>query len=148
MKTQQTIEIEEAIIRRFNNMREHAVLEVTIGYLGNEICDAVKYDVKGNFTCFEIKTSVDDFRSKNKVSFHGHFNCYVLTNEVYEKVKDEIPKYIGVYTICGRGLFCRKRPTRKKMSISAESMIAYMLRSAFNKTNSQRRGLVPVGGKE
>ena len=144
MKTEATIKIEEAIIKRFNNMREHCVLEVTIGWLGDEICDAVKYDHKGNITCFEIKTSVADFKSKqNKVSFHGHYNSYVLTYDVWEKVKEDIPKYIGVWVLCGRHLECFKRPTRRKMSISVESMIAFMLRSAFNKTNTQRRGLIP-----
>ena len=148
MKTEATIQIEEAIIRRFNNMREHAVLEVTIGWLGTEICDAVKYDHKGNITCFEIKTSVADFKSKNKVSFHGHYNSYVLTRDVYEKVKNDIPKYIGVWVISGNSLFCFKRPTRRKMSISVESMIGFMLRSAFNKTNIQRRGLTHATKKE
>jgi hypothetical protein len=47
----------------------------------------------------EIKTSVQDFRSKNGHNFFGTKNYYAMPEKVFEKVKHRIPKHIGVYTI-------------------------------------------------
>ena len=51
----------------------------------------------GDFYCYEIKSSVEDFNSKNGHNFIGDFNYYVMPFEVYEKVKNNIPYGIGVY---------------------------------------------------
>ena len=42
---------------------------------------------KGDFYCYEIKSSVEDFNSKNGHNFIGEFNYYVMPEDVYEKVK-------------------------------------------------------------
>ena len=52
---------------------------------------------KGDFYCYEVKSSVEDFRSKNGHNFLGDFNYYVMPQEVYEKVRNEIPYRVGVY---------------------------------------------------
>ena len=54
---------------------------------------------KGDFYCYEIKSSVEDFHSKNGHNFVGDYNYYVMPIETYEKVKDEIPYKIGVMTL-------------------------------------------------
>ena len=46
---------------------------------------------KGDFYCYEVKSSVEDFHSKNGHNFIGEFNYYVMPEDVYEKVKNEIP---------------------------------------------------------
>lgn len=46
-------------------------------------------------TCYEIKVSKADFRSKNGHNFIGHCNYYVMPRELYNDVKDEIPLEIG-----------------------------------------------------
>ena len=52
---------------------------------------------KGDFYCYEVKSSVEDFRSKNGHNFLGDFNYYVMPQEVYEKDRNEIPYRVGVY---------------------------------------------------
>lgn len=52
---------------------------------------------KVDFYCYEIKSSVEDFHSKNGYNFIGDYNYYVMPEDVYEKIKDEIPYEIGVY---------------------------------------------------
>lgn len=52
---------------------------------------------KGDFYCYEVKSSVTDFHSKHGHNFIGDFNYYVMTPEVYEEVKSEIPYNVGVY---------------------------------------------------
>ena len=41
--------------------------------------------------------TLTDFHSKNKLSFFGNKNYFVMPYKLYEKVKNEIPKEIGVY---------------------------------------------------
>ena len=52
---------------------------------------------KGDFFCYEIKSSAEDFHSKNGHNFLGDYNYYVMPEKVYEQVKLEIPYGVGVY---------------------------------------------------
>lgn len=51
---------------------------------------------KGDVYCYEIKSSVEDFHSKNGHNMIGDFNYYVMPKDVYEKVRFEIPYKVGV----------------------------------------------------
>lgn len=51
---------------------------------------------KGDFYCYEIKSSVADFESKHGHNFIGDYNYYVMPLDVFEKVKDKIPFSVGV----------------------------------------------------
>ena len=39
---------------------------------------------KGDFYCYEVKSSIEDFHSKNGHNFLGDFNYYVMPEEVYK----------------------------------------------------------------
>lgn len=45
---------------------------------------------KGDFYCYEVKSSVEDFHSKNGHNFIGDFNYYIMPEEVYALVSKEI----------------------------------------------------------
>jgi hypothetical protein len=137
-KTEATVQLERAIYNATRKMGTFCCFEVTIGIGGSERVDYITYDTKKVWRCFEIKTSVADFRSKAKKSFVGHLNYFVLTKEVYEKVKDEVPKHVGVYV---NGM-CRKRA--KKQQVTPEmhetltmSMIRSLSREAEKVHNSE-----------
>ena len=51
---------------------------------------------KGDFYCYEVKSSVEDFHSKNGHNFLGDYNYYVMPEEVYEQIKKESPYQVGV----------------------------------------------------
>ena len=51
---------------------------------------------KGDVYCYEVKSSVEDFHSKNGHNMIGDFNYYVMPTDVYEKVRFEIPYKVGV----------------------------------------------------
>ena len=51
---------------------------------------------KGDFYCYEIKSSVADFHSKNGHNFIGDFNYYVMPEDVAVAMKDLIPWGIGI----------------------------------------------------
>ena len=51
---------------------------------------------KGDFYCYEVKSSVEDFHSDCGHNFIGDYNYYVMPENVYEKVSSEIPWGVGV----------------------------------------------------
>lgn len=58
--------------------------------------DFVSRDREGKYTFVEIKVSVADFNSRSGHNFYGDKNYYAMPADLYEKVKDKIPKGIGV----------------------------------------------------
>ncbi len=97
MKTQKTKDLEKLLENKFNPRNDFYVFECTIGWYGSEIVDCIKYNCQREISCYEIKQSVQDFHSKNKLTFVGNKNYFVMPYELYEKVKNEIPYEIGCY---------------------------------------------------
>ena len=104
---------------------------------------------KGDFYCYEVKSSVEDFHSKNGHNFIGEFNYYVMPENVYEKVKNEIEYiimdggsndisyYVGVYVPDGMNyngqwynLKSIKKAKRIDRSRPMVEMLLMMFRSA------------------
>ena len=109
MKTAETVALEKSIRRATRKTGVFGCYEVTIGFCGRERVDYMTYDTKGVFRCYEIKVSKADFHSAAAKSFVGHYNYYVLTRELYDQVKEEIPDWIGVYI----GDYCAKKAKRQ-----------------------------------
>lgn len=105
MKTRITKILETLLEQHFKKASEFYVFECTYGWFGNEIVDCIMYNCEREVCCYEIKQSVQDFHSKNKLSFFGNKNYFVMPYELYEKVKGEIalnyPK-VGVYVAIDR----------------------------------------------
>lgn len=91
MKTAETVALEKAIRLATRKTGVFGCYEVTIGFCGRERVDYMTYDTKGIFRCYEIKVSKADFHSAAAKSFVGHYNYYVLTRELYNQVKEEMP---------------------------------------------------------
>lgn len=102
MKTQKTKDLEKLLANKFNDRNDFYVFECTLGWYGSEIVDCVMYNCQREIYCYEIKQSVQDFHSKNKLSFFGNKNYFVMPYSLYEKVKNEIPYGIGVYVAIDR----------------------------------------------
>lgn len=88
---------------------------------------------KGDFYCYEVKSSVEDFRSKNGHNFLGDFNYYVMPEDVFDKVKNEIPHYVGVFVPTNdrwRTLESVKKAKRKDRKRPVSEMLLMMFRSA------------------
>lgn len=97
MKTQKTKDLERLLEKKFDSRNDFYVFECTIGWYGHEIVDCIKYNCQREISCYEIKQSVQDFHSKNKLTFIGNKNYFVMPYSLYEKVQNEIPYEIGVY---------------------------------------------------
>jgi len=125
----------------------YSIFEMTIGFNVKskirERCDYVTYcQNKNEWRFYEIKISKSDFHSKCKNTFYGNFNYFVLTRELYELVKDEIPSHVGVYL----GDYCVKKAKRQELGISEtilkDSMIRSLCREFQKQYNSKDESLV------
>lgn len=124
-KTELTVELEKQIRGATSKQGVFGCLEVTIGWFGLERVDYMTMDTKGIYRCYEIKVSKSDFHSKARNTFVGHFNYYVIPQELFEQVKDEIPKHIGVFT----GYCCVKNAKRQELAIDEQILKNSMIRS-------------------
>lgn len=112
-KTGLTIELECQIWNHTKKPRGlFGCFKVTIGWYGRERVDFMTYDTKGIWRCYEIKVSNADFRSKSKVSSLGHYNYYVMPEELFYQIESEIPAFVSVYTSNNGYLTCKKKPKR------------------------------------
>lgn len=155
-KTEMTKRLEELLAAHFKPNNDYYVFECTLGWNGEEIVDCVMYNCQREVHCFEIKQSVSDFHSKAHLSFFGNKNYFVMPLELYEKVKDEIPKDIGVYVaidhlekkdkknengwtshwaepVAGdKYLWCIKHARSRLLRADKEIILSSMLRSALS----------------
>lgn len=97
---------------------------------------------KGDFYCYEVKSSVEDFHSKNGHNFIGDFNYYVMPEEVFEKVKNEIPYYVGVFVPDGkhyRGEWYNLKSVKKAKRKDRERPVSEMLLMMFRSCARDRK---------
>ncbi len=92
---------------------------------------------KGDFYCYEVKSSIEDFNSKNGHNFIGDLNYYVMPKSVYQLVKNNIPYHVGVYVPHKKNyrgdwydLKIAKRAKRKDRNKPIIEMLFMMFRSA------------------
>jgi hypothetical protein len=96
---------------------------------GSERVDCLSYTISKKskiWRCYELKVSVNDFYSKCKNSFHGHYNYYVLPFEVYEKVQKDIPSTVGVYVSDGIFIWNVKKATKQDLVLSHDRLLLNM----------------------
>lgn len=131
-----------------NDARIYWAREVTFDYATTRAVrvDFMKFEPKnntvsgiekGDFFCYEIKSSVEDFKSKNGHNFIGDYNYYVMPEEVYEAVRDLIPYGVGVFVPAEKNrrgdwydLKNMRRARRKDRDKSLSEMLLMMFRSA------------------
>ena len=131
MKTQKTLDIENALASHTKHNRIFGCFEVTIGWYGQERVDYLTMDYDYAWRCHEIKISKSDFYSRAKKTFCGHYNYYVMPLELFEIVKGDIPTHIGVKCLDKYGCIeSVKRAKRQDVSPDIEKvLLASMIRS-------------------
>lgn len=132
----------EKYINPYNDTRIYWSREVTFDYgTSHQVrVDYMKFKPKnntvsgiekGDFYCYEIKSCVADFNSKNGHNFIGDFNYYVMPKELYEQVNQRIPYNVGVLipSKCG-ALESIKKAKRTDRTRAVNEMLLMMFRSA------------------
>lgn len=139
--TKRLSELTEKLINPHGDPRIYWAREVTFDYstIHQIRVDYMKFKPvnntvsgveKGDFYCYEIKSSVEDFRSKNGHNFIGDFNYYIMPHEVYTQIGNEIPYKVGVYCPCGSELRSVKKAKRADRERPISEMLLMMFRSA------------------
>lgn len=105
--TKNLTEMLEKYINPNRDTRIYYAKEVTVDYGTKNECriDFMKFKPKNNsvsgieqgiFYAYEIKSSVEDFYSGHGTNWHiSDMNYIVTTHEVYEKIKNELPYWVG-----------------------------------------------------
>ena len=139
--TKMLSELTEKLINPDNDSRIYWAKEVTFGYRTKDhkrvdymefvpLNNSVSGIEKGDFYCYEIKSSIEDFHSNNGHNFIGDYNYYAMPEEVYKTVSLEIPFGVGVYCPDSGKLVSAKKARRKYRTRSATEMLLMMFRSA------------------
>ena len=140
----------EKKINTYNDPRIYWAKEVTFDYSTDH---AVRVDYmrfvpannsvsgieKGDFYCYEVKSSTEDFHSGHGLNFLGDYNYLVMPPDVYAAVAQEVPYYVGVYVPDGNELACIKKAKRHNRTKSAPEMLLMMFRSASREYRKTRR---------
>ena len=84
-------------------------------------------------SCFEIKISKSDFKSKNGHNHIGNFNFYVIPFELLDYVKQEAPEGVGIISFKNGGLRRVRSPTFHELPAEAQKWIL------FNMNKRQRK---------
>lgn len=129
-ETQLTKDLKKSIWFATKKMGVFGCFEVTIGFSGKERVDYMTLDTKNTWRCYEVKISKSDFHSKAKNTFVGHLNYYVMTKELYEEVKNEIPKNIGVFVGSSKfNAYCVKKAIKQALGANEDVLKISMIRS-------------------
>lgn len=104
-KTPETLKLEHALQENCARNGIFGCEEVTIGFPcdghGDEIADFVSMHATGILTCYEIKVTLADLKSENKLSWYGDLNYLVVAKSLEQKVTNwdlYIPPWVGVYS--------------------------------------------------
>ncbi|HAR6208422.1 hypothetical protein [Staphylococcus pseudintermedius] len=144
MKSNKTIAAERYLYNLLlkGKLNVYGCHEVTIGIeplkKGREIVDFLTYDSKNVFRAYEIKVTKEDLKSTAKLSFVGHYNYLVLTEELYEEVKDTnlIPFNVGLVVVGKGGI---KKSGRKTLNMSDNIKLLESLMRSLNRENKKNR---------
>lgn len=120
---------------------EVAVPRAIVNKYHRERLDLCAYDSDGTFRGYEIKRDLSDFNSGCKWSWICHFNYFIMPQELYEKVKDDIPDGIGVWIVYenSKNMTCVKKPKRRELLCSKEDMLLMMLQGLSREYKKYRK---------
>ena len=107
-----------------------------------EIVDLLTWEKRKDiWRCYEIKSSIQDFNSGHHITFVGDYNYYIMPSELYEKVKDKIPSYVGVYVPQGRWLISVKKAIIQELLVDKDVLQYSLMKSLYRDVEKMRKKL-------
>ena len=78
-------------------------------------------------TCYEVKISVSDFKSKNGHNFWGNKNYYAVDSRIYESIKSLVPDDIGIIVYYEKTdtMRIKKECVYKEISYETKTQLLY-----------------------
>ncbi len=95
---------------------------------------------KGDFYCYEVKSSIEDFHSPNGHNLIGDYNYYVMPAELFESVKAELPHWVVVYVPGQDVLHVAKKARWRGRTRATSEMLLMMWRSSRRELIKFRNG--------
>ena len=143
-KTQETLDLEEALDQRSRQRREYGCREVTIGFAhnshGDEIVDYMSMDSHSVFRCYELKVSVSDLKSDARKSWYGDYNYLVCGMDLWNQqpvFDNYIPPHAGI--LAGPDLIVKRKAQKRVISDQQREMLKdSLIRSVFWKMDQYR----------
>lgn len=109
---------------------------------GSRRADIVANKVSGKIVILEVKSSLADFRTDKKwrsyLDYCDKF-MFCTTEDVYEKIKDELPKEVGVVCLSpstGWAYMAKKSPN---LELTDENRMSVLARLAYRNGDLSRR---------
>ena len=158
MKTKLTKQLESTLYQYCLEQGAYAVEEVAMP-ADKGIVDTLSYqqlpDGQIEWRCYELKVTKADFHSKAKLSFIGHYNYFVLPQQLYLEVQSEIPDHIGVliYRAFDQRalelapqplrtpgfLTVAKKAQRQDLQVEQTPLISHFITSLFREVDKAKR---------
>lgn len=124
-----------------NDPRIYWAKEVTFDYSTNHavrvdymkfvpVNNSVSGIEKGDCYCYEIKSSIEDFKSGHGLNFIGDYNYLVMPGKLAATVFLKIPYHVGIYVPEGNELICAKKAKRANRARPVSEILLMMFRSA------------------
>lgn len=123
--------------------REFICMRVGIGRGGYYIADALSFDFYGNFKQYKFIANAKEFYKFSSNCLYANYNYLVMSNDLYEELKDFIPMQIGVYVpnekLGSRNrLKCVKCSYKRDLKLSREELSYSIIRSLYRETMRNR----------
>ena len=145
--TKKLSELTELYISPNSDPRIYWAKEVTFdnGTLDQKRVDYMKFVSKNNsvsgieggkFYCYEVKSCIEDFNSKNGHNFIGDYNYYVMEESLYMKVKERVPFHVGVL-VPSANTFSSLEVVKKAKCITRTRPVSEMLLMMFRSANRE-----------
>ena len=158
MKTKLTKQLESTLYQYCLEQGAYVVEEVAMP-ADKGIVDTLSYqqlpDGQIEWRCYELKVTKADFHSKAKLSFIGHYNYFVLPQQLYLEVQSEIPDHIGVliYRAFDQRalelapqplrtpgfLTVAKKAQRQDLQVEQTPLISHFITSLFREVDKAKR---------
>lgn len=157
MKTQETLKIEQMLLEDCfapNNpklAKEYGIAEVTVGFQrdrqGHERVDFLSYDARKDiFRCYEIKVSMNDFKSEAKKSWYGNYNYLAITEELFDEKpldwwNEQVPFHVGIIVFGTKAETKRSVKKATKIGVTKEdyeTLKDSLIRCLFYENNKRR----------
>lgn len=126
MKTTETVQLEDALRKKYCTAFEYGCHEVTIGIGGSERVDFMTISSQGIIRCFEIKISRADLYSNASLSFRGHLNYLVVPKSLQDEALNfSCHKTTGI--LAGQMLDVVRKPRKQALDPETLSLLKISL---------------------
>ena len=108
-----------------------------------ERVDMLAYEITGIWRAYELKISKADLHSSAALSWIGHYNYLVVTEDLIEEAKKILPKDIGIYAAYEKGskkwIDLVRNPRKRELLCKHEDMHFAMLQALSREYKKYRK---------